>query len=161
MQQNLFEIYIQNQVKGARPPVRSLKEAARRMLKLLGWKRAVLSVLLVDDRKIRTLHRRYLGHDRPTDVMAFSQLEASGPKGRRPGGAPYPKNGPPVLGDIVISLPTTRRQALFYGNSFSYELHFYLCHGILHLMGYDDKTKKQAQEMEKMQTEILEKLRIR
>jgi len=144
-----FDIRIRNEVKGTRIPVMAMKTLLKRILKHLGWSQAALSVVFVDDRKIRRLNRRYLGHDRPTDVLAFSQLEGI-----------RPKQGVSFLGDIVISLPTTRRQARIYGNSFMYELYFYLCHGILHLMGYDDRTRKDARKMERMQAEILEKFKI-
>ena len=89
-------------------------------------------------------------HDRATDVISFSQLEGK-PLG--------PKEGIPFLGDIVISLETTARQAAEYGNSFDYELHFYICHGILHLMGWDDKSKREAARMFSKQTQVLKKIR--
>ncbi|MGH7890396.1 MAG: rRNA maturation RNase YbeY [Thermodesulfobacteriota bacterium] len=144
-----LDIQVRNDEKNIRVSLSFLRSKARRMLKILGWKKAGLSVLLVNDRKIRQLNRRYMNHDRATDVLAFGQLKPS-----------YRKGEIPFLGDIVISLPTTRRQARQFGNSFLYELCFYLCHGILHLMGYRDKSRKEAQRMERIQKEILKKVRI-
>lgn len=134
-----FEIEIRNEAKNIRVPAARLKLAARKILKSLGLKGASLSILLVNDRAIRRLNRRYLGHDRATDVIAFPQKK-------------------PFLGDIVISLETTKRQAKEYGNSFDYELCFYLCHGVLHLMGFEDKTKKQSEKMLRKQEKILRKI---
>ncbi len=65
-----------------------------------------------------------------------------------------------MLGDIIISIDTTARQAEEYGNDFLYELAFYLCHGILHLMGHDDSTKAQAERMWAKQTNVLKKIGI-
>ena len=83
-------------------------------------------------------------------MIAFSQLE--GPRARDS------KEMPVYLGDLVVSLDTTKRQSAEYGNSFDYELAFYICHGILHLMGYDDKTKADAERMDKKQKQILKKI---
>ena len=145
---SFYDIQIKLEALKPRVSIPSLKKNIRAILKALGWKQAALSLLLAGDRKIRELNQQYLQHDRPTDVIAFSQLE----------GKPLrSKGGRPFLGDIVISLETTARQAAEFGNSFDYELHFYIVHGILHLMGYDDKTKKDGKWMEEKQTMILEK----
>ncbi|HXV27639.1 MAG TPA: rRNA maturation RNase YbeY [bacterium] len=142
-----FDIRIKNEVGTIRLPLKFLTQKVSGMLRRLGWKKAGLSILFVGDRRIRAFNRRYLGHDRPTDVIAFSQLEGMKP----PGEIPW-------VGDIVISLTTTRRQAVEYGNSFIYELCFYICHGLLHIMGYRDNTKKEARRMERKQKSILKKI---
>ena len=61
---------------------------------------------------------------------------------------------------MIISLDTTLRQAKEYGNGFLYELAFYICHGMLHLMGYDDKTPADAKRMWDKQTKILRKIGV-
>ncbi len=125
---------------------------AKKILGVLGWKKAALSVLVVGDRRIRRLNLTYLHHDRATDVIAFSQLE-----GRK---LKSPPHHLPVLGDIVISRDTTTRQAVQFGNSFWYEFVFYLCHGILHLMGYEDRKPSDQKKMWKKQKSILKKINI-
>ena len=119
-----------------------IRRAAIQILKVLGKQKVSISILLAGDSAIRKLNHRYLGHDRATDVIAF------------PG-------KPPFLGDIVISLPTTKRQAKEYGNDFFYELAFYLCHGILHLMGWDDSTVKSRKKMWEKQSLLLKKIGVR
>ena len=89
-------------------------------------------------------------HDWATDVISFSQWEGKKLK--------MGLSQPTPLGDLILSLDTTARQAKEYGNDFFYEFSFYLCHGILHLMGYSDKTPKEARAMEKKQTMILKKI---
>ena len=106
--------------------------------------------MLVTDRQIRPINKRHLGHDWATDVISFSQLEGKAIKGS-------PKTVP-FLGDLVISLDTTARQAKEYGNDFFYELCFYVCHGVLHLMGHTDETKKEAAAMERKQKSILKRI---
>ena len=159
-----YRIEIRNEAPRDRVSVRGLKDTVRKILKALGFKKAAISVLLVGDRKIRVLNRRWLGHDRPTDVIAFGHQEP-GAKNQEPRKSlsrfPVPGSRFPFLGDLVISLDTTRRQAAQYGNSFSYELAFYLCHGILHLMGYDDKSVREAARMDRKQRQVLETIGIK
>ncbi len=147
-----FDLRITNEVKAIPVPLGFLKTKIKAMLLKLGWKKAGLSLLLVSDSRIRKLNRHYLRHDRPTDVIAFSQLE---------GGKLKIGKGAPWIGDIVISLPTTKRQAREFGNSFKYELCFYICHGILHIMGYRDKSKKEAAQMAGIQKKILKQIGVK
>jgi probable rRNA maturation factor len=145
-----FDVQIRNDCRTMKVPVPFLRAKACQILKRLGWKKAALSILLVDDRKMRRLNRRHLNHNWTTDVLAFGQGEG-----------PHPPKTAPFLGDLVISLPMAKRQARVYGSTFSYELCFYLCHGILHLMGYRDKTRKEAQKMERMQKKILKQVGVK
>ena len=59
------------------------------------------------------------------------------------------------LGDIAISWPTVQLQASEAGHSISYELLFLLCHGVLHLVGYDDQTEAGYNEMVRLQKTLL------
>lgn len=131
--------------------VHRLRTTACAVLQKLGWEKAAVSIWLVGDRQIRSLNKQYLKHDRATDVIAFSQLEGRALKGSA---------GGVFLGDLVISLDRAARQAVEYKNPFFYELAFYLCHGILHLMGYSDASKKQALWMERKQAAVLKKIGI-
>lgn len=163
---------LRNEARRFRVSEKKLKKIVRQILKQLGLKKTGLSILLTDDRRIQTLNRRFLHHDRPTDVIAFGNVPRS--ERRAPSfrskifkekkGSRYSVLGtrcPDFLGDLVISLETTERQAAAYGNRFDYELAFYLCHGILHLIGYSDKTKHGAAFMERKQKQILKHIRVR
>jgi len=141
-------------VRARRSPVGAdgIRRGASRLLRALGWGRAALSVLLVEDAAIRKINRRYLSRDRPTDVIAFSQLEGRGPR-------PW-LGDKPFLGDVVISVPTARRQAREFGKTARSEIMLYLCHGILHLMGVSDKGPRQAARMARLQSEALRRARV-
>ncbi|MBM4390436.1 MAG: rRNA maturation RNase YbeY [Deltaproteobacteria bacterium] len=104
---------------GVRFPVRALKADASRLLVLLGHARAELSVLLCDDAFIAQLNRQYRQKDGPTDVLSFAMDDEQ------------------VLGDVVISLDTARRQAETLGHPLDDELRVLLVHGCLHLLGHD------------------------
>lgn len=106
------------------------------MLEDLGLPEAELSVLLTDDRTIHTLNLRHREKDRPTDVLAFPLPEA-GP-------------GPRLLGDVVISLDTAKRQADARKRELLPEVRFLLAHGLLHLIGYDHDTAAKKRRMDAM-----------
>ncbi len=76
------------------------------------------------------LNRETFGRRGPTNVISFplDGMAPSTPAGRRP---------PALLGEVVISLATTRRQAEEFGWPWQELLDFFLIHGILHLLGYD------------------------
>lgn len=90
-----------------------------------------VSVLLTDDAEIRTLNREFRGIDRATDVLSFEG----------------PPELPEVLGDIVISLDTASRQAAHFGHETSTEIAILGLHGGLHLLGFDDQTDTDRQDM--------------
>jgi rRNA maturation RNase YbeY len=96
-----------------------------------------LSIILVSDRRIRTLNARYRKKDRATDVLAFP-LAMGGPVRLRCSSRIKPRAQPPkLLGDVVISLSTAQRQAQAFGHGLYEEVARLLVHGVLHLLGYD------------------------
>lgn len=85
-----------------------------------------LSLTLVGDRAMARLNRETFGRRGPTNVIAFPLDDP-----------PTPGGPPALLGEVVISLQTTRRQAQEFGWPWQELLAFFLIHGILHLLGYD------------------------
>ena len=93
-----------------------------------------LSILITNDREIRKINKHFLKHDYATDVISFD------------------------TGDLVVSVDTARRLAGELGVPFKEELARYLVHGTLHLLGYDDKKKKDFKKMHRRQEAILKKV---
>jgi len=101
---------------------------------------------------MRILNRRYRGTDRTTDVLSFPQNEFISPNAEH-------LTPNLVLGDIVISLPKTNKQAVENGLTFHQELKRLLIHGLLHLTGYDHEINRyQENKMRKKAKELLDKL---
>ncbi len=92
-----------------------------------------VSLRLVGDAAIRALNRDYRNKDRTTDVLAFAQREG-------PAGAIHAA----LLGDIVISVDTARRQAK---RGLYRELLHLASHGLCHLLGYDHRDDAEEREM--------------
>ena len=127
-----------------------LRKVARMILNASGCPDAQLSILIVDDVKIREINRDYLAKDRPTNVISFAMQEGEG------GGVQ-----PDLLGDVVISAETAARDAGEAQATFESELYFLLLHGILHLLGYDHErgTKAEARLMESREKEVFSLIR--
>lgn len=140
-----MKINIINSQKKVKFDIRHLKKTASSTLFLLGEKTKVLSIYVVDDAKIKALNRKYLRHDRPTDVIAFSMSEGKRVKGSEG-----------ILGDVVMSAETASKQARQLKRSVKDELDLYLVHGILHLFGYNDLKSRDRKKMETKQEEILQ-----
>ncbi|MFN8236647.1 MAG: rRNA maturation RNase YbeY [Chitinophagales bacterium] len=98
-----------------------------------------LNYIFQTDEELLKLNIDYLNHDTYTDIITFDH---SGTKGR-------------IEGDIFISLERVEENARKFKVSFENELHRVLAHGLLHLCGYKDKTKKDAAEMRRMEEESL------
>jgi len=102
-----------------------------------------VAVRLVGDLAIHALNRDYRHKNKPTDVLAFAQREGS--SGRL---------HPGVLGDIVISIPTARRQARAAKCSLSDRVTELLAHGLLHLLGHDHRNEGELRRM-RARTDLL------
>lgn len=97
----------------------------------------VASLRLTDDATIRELNREFRQKDKATDVLAFAQREG-----------PWAGVGHELLGDIVISLSTARRQAKRKTPAGVHaEVRFLASHGLCHLLGYDHRDDEEERLM--------------
>lgn len=110
-------------------------------------KRARLSLRIVDEEESADLNGRYRGKARPTNVLSFL-FEA-------PPGLPDPLS---LIGDLAICAPVVEREALEQGKSLEAHWAHMVVHGVLHLLGHDHLDEVEAQEMEALETRILEEL---
>lgn len=100
-----------------------------------------ISLLITDDETIHNLNKEYRQKDKPTDVLSF------------------PMDDEVLLGDIVISIDTAKKQAEEREINIDREAAFLFIHGLLHLLGYDHETSAEDEkEMFALQEEILKKL---
>lgn len=88
-------------------------------------------VWLISDRRMASLHRKFMNQAGPTDVLTFQH------------------------GEIFISVETAKRHARAFGTPLNRELSLYVVHGLLHLHGFDDRTQSAARTMARMQERIL------
>lgn len=102
-------------------------------------KPAQLTVCFVTDKRIKELNSRYSGKNIPTDVIAFDIGE----------------NKNFILADIVVSADTAQRNCRIYKTTPLYELYLYVVHGVLHILGYNDKNARQRKLMEDKANRII------
>ena len=119
--------------------IRLIYRVTEEFLKHYKIKQKNLSIALVGDVLIRRLNKRYRRVDRVTDILAF------------------PGEGDD-LGEIIIDWAQIKRQALKFSGSVRDELIYILVHGLLHLLGHEDKTVKGKSEMEKLTKAFLHKV---
>jgi len=149
-----MEIFIDNLQDTQQVDLIRLREVAMKILRYLECQpQSELSIALVHDEEMRRLNREYRCRNQSTDVLSFAQQETIDPQLIQPYSeeASYPL----PLGDVIISVETTRRQALEQHKTFEEEVYFLLIHGILHLCGYDHRSEEDAQIMEKLEHKIL------
>ena len=137
-------VFIKNQQEIMPVEAKKIKKAAERILASLRISGYELSVLLLDNKGIRAVNKKYLGRNRPTNVISFSLAEGE-----------FGNINPQVLGDVVISAEKALEQAETRGTSLEEELTFLLIHGILHLVGYDHEKKgSEREKMRKKEKEV-------
>ncbi len=112
-------------------------DAARRSARLKG----AFTILLADDKKLRTLNHDFRGKDKPTNVLSF------------PGSDGY-------AGDIAIAYGVTAAEAKTAAKNFADHASHLVVHGVLHLAGYDHERPKDALVMEPLEVKILGRLGI-
>jgi probable rRNA maturation factor len=117
-------------LKGWRKISEILSEVIRKEGKVSGD----LTFVLTDDDTVRKINVQFLKHDYNTDVITFDYCE-----------------GDEVNGEIYISVDTVRENSINYNDSLKNEINRVLIHGVLHLVGYDDKSLKAKKKMTEME----------
>uniref|UniRef100_UPI0030DAA519 rRNA maturation RNase YbeY n=1 Tax=uncultured Planktosalinus sp. TaxID=1810935 RepID=UPI0030DAA519 len=95
-----------------------------------GFKLGEISYVFCDDEYLHKLNIQYLNHDTLTDIISFDYTVDE-----------------EIIGDIYISIERVRENAKEFNSTFEDELARVIIHGVLHLLGYKDKTELEKLEM--------------
>lgn len=106
---------------------------------------AELTIRLVDEQESQSLNHTYRGKDKPTNVLSF------------PFESP-PEVELPLLGDLVICVPVVEAEAIEQDKTLEAHWAHMVVHGCLHLLGYDHIVDSDAEEMESLETQLIESL---
>ena len=109
---------------------------------LLDKEKTSVVIRLVDSDESRQLNRDYRGVDKPTNVLSF------------PFEAPI-EIADEFLGDMIICAPVVEQEALQQNKPLKAHWAHMVAHGMLHLQGYDHQDDQQAEQMERLESEIL------
>lgn len=122
-----YTVEIKNHQRRLRLNPEAIKQLTAWILQKERNSEAEVSFLFLNDKRIQTLNRQYLGRDYPTDVLSFPQNEGK-----------HRKLHPWFLGDVVVSTQRVVEQARLHNQSVEDEFCLCLIHGVLHLLGYRD-----------------------
>lgn len=140
----MVRISLRNLQRARRLNLAALRKSAEQAVELVGKIRRKkvsaldrleeILVVLISDRRMAQLHQRFLHQSGPTDVITFDH------------------------GEIFISVDTAQRNARRFGTSLQREIELYVIHGLLHLRGFDDRSLRDAKQMDRVQRRILDAL---
>lgn len=97
-----------------------------------------INIIYVDETEIIEINKKYLGHNYVTDVISFDLSDE--------------RNS---IAEVYICIQQAERQAKEYNVSLENELSRLAIHGVLHILGFDDKTVQQMQKMHKLEDMFL------
>ena len=119
----------------------NIKRAVKEVLRKEG-RDSRLSIVLVDNSRIKELNKQYFNSDEVTDVISF----------------PLSNNKNSLSGEVIVSVETAVDIAGKRNISVEGEIVLYILHGILHLLGYDDGNEGDARVMHEEESKILKTL---
>lgn len=108
-----------------------------------GYSLSALSYIFCNDQYLLDLNQTYLSHDTLTDIITFDYVE-----------------GTEVSGDIFISVDRLKENAAIFKVSFEEERLRVMAHGLLHLMGYKDKTTEDQEVMSNKENEKIKMFHV-
>ncbi len=117
-----------------------------------------VSVLIVDDEEIRLINKEHRDIDKSTDVLSFPMAEFYNGELISDEGDYDLEFEQLMLGDIIISAETAKRQAIEYGHSLEREMAFLTAHSCFHLLGYDHMEEDEEKVMISKQEAVLKEM---
>ena len=164
----------------------SIKKIVRSVLKF-EKKDGELNVVFTDNKRIKEINKTFLGHNYATDVITFAYDEASlnndkasynlnlmaSPRNKsgfsgcdqertkKPAKKKVSLPGNTITGEIIISVEMAKKLAQKHDCAVEGEIALYLVHGLLHLVGYNDKQRKEAKKMHQREGKLLSDLGFR
>ena len=119
-----------------------------------------INIILTNPENIRKANGKYRNIDKETDVLSFPMFEKKELEKLIEKSKLKKLEIEDVLGDIIISIPRVKEQAMEYGHSVERELSYMVVHGFYHLMGYDHIKEEDKKIMRPKEEYILNKLNI-
>ena len=111
-----------------------MKNWIQEVIRLNNHQTGHLSFVFCTDDYLLEVNKKFLNHDYYTDIITFDYSESN-----------------TVSGDLIISIDRVKENALTHQCSFNLELNRVIIHGVLHLLGFSDKTDDQISKMRELE----------
>jgi rRNA maturation RNase YbeY len=121
--------------------VDELRRLAAHVLRSEGASVEAVSIILCDHARHGELHRRYLGREYETDVLAFTL-----------------GTNDAIEGEVYVDIDTARERHAEFAETLNNEIRRYMIHGILHLLGYEDGTVAESEQMHRLEEQYMRSL---
>ena len=125
------------------------KRWLKKVIEMEGFELSEINYIFCSDEYLLQINQEYLKHNTYTDIITFDYTENELLLKKRVGG---------ISGDIFISIDRVAENAKKFSKTFENELYRVMIHGVLHLLGYTDKTKNTKEEMTKQEDLCLKAL---
>jgi probable rRNA maturation factor len=133
------KVYFFFERKTTLPSRRELKKFIQGMFKREGKGLLYLNYIFCSDKKLLSINRKFLKHDYFTDVITFE----------------FSEKKMPIEGEVYISVDRVKENASLLSETFNRELHRIIFHGVLHLCGYNDKSKTENKKMREVEAKYI------
>jgi probable rRNA maturation factor len=131
-------VAVRNRQRRVKINTRLLAEIARQALELVGNTRTQLGIVLVNDVTIARLNAQYHATPGPTDILSFDYRDGEG--------------------ELIVSVERAAAQARRFRTTAAREIVLYVVHGILHLHGHDDLTRRDKSRMRAAERRVIDRL---
>lgn len=125
-------LFIKNDIQFRLTDTKKLSNWIKKIAKKEGNKISSLSFIFCSDSFVHNMNKKFLNHNELTDILTFDLSEVPGTE---------------LFGEIYISIDRVKENAMKFNVTFNQELKRVIIHGVLHLIGYDDKSPAKAQKM--------------
>lgn len=139
-----MHIYITNSQKIIHFDVACIESIVQAILRYMEVECSEISLQFVSKKRITSLHEEFFNDPTPTDCITFP-IDPPGPEA--------------LLGEVFVCPQTAKEYVDEHGGNIEQEIILYICHGILHLLGFDDREDEDRREMRKNESFLLENLK--
>jgi len=138
--------FVKNGISFRMPDKVLVRNWINKVAKKEGYQIESLDFIFCTDSFVHKLNKDFLNHDYLTDILTFNLNEGRDEK---------------ISGEIYISIDRVRENSLIFKTTFTRELLRVIIHGVLHLMGYDDKTKAKMTRMREQEDVCLKMFHVK
>jgi len=149
----MITVQISKNFQDVEAPLPKIKKLVKTICNRFNLSNATVSIAIVDDTQMRKVNTQFLNRKSTTDCLSFDLSDDRSPARRA--SAPSRQESCRLF-EMVVNGELALKEANLRGHSSEAELALYITHGLLHNLGFEDSTPKQAKIMHDTEDEILQ-----